>query len=73
MFQEKLSKIETYSLESHGAKMERNALEEYMDKRQQMEVPQVPQAPIRTFLAGKALPSSFEGSPPNGTDGPTKG
>merc|ERR1712126_652911 len=50
MFKEKLSKIETFSLESQGAKMNRNILEEYMDG-QTKHVAEMPQAPIRTFLA----------------------
>jgi len=54
MFKEKLSKIETFSLESQGSKLERNILEEYMDGKP-MAMPEVPQAPIRTFLAAKAL------------------
>jgi len=54
MFKEKLSKIETFSIESQGSKMERNVLEEYMDGKP-MAVPEIPQAPIRTFLAAKAL------------------
>jgi len=54
MFKEKLSKIETFSLESQGSKMERNVLEEYMDGKP-MSMPEIPQAPIRTFLAAKGL------------------
>lgn len=54
MFQEKLSKIETFSLESQGSKMDRNVLEEYMDTKH-MQMPEMPQAPIRTFLADSAL------------------
>ena len=54
MFKEKLSKIETFSLESQGSKMERNVLEEYMDGKP-MAVPEIPQAPIRTFLAGRPM------------------
>jgi len=54
MFKEKLSKIETFSLESQGSKLDRNILEEYMDG-QTMQMPAGPQAPIRTFLAENAL------------------
>jgi len=54
MFQEKLSKIETFTKESQGSKMERNVLEEYMDTRTKA-IPEASQAPIRTFLADTAL------------------
>jgi len=54
MFKEKLSKIETFSIESQGSKMERNILEEYMDNKP-IAMPELPQAPIRTFLADTAL------------------
>jgi len=54
MFKEKLSKIETFSIESQGSKMERNVLEEYMDNKP-IAMPELPQAPIRTFLADTAL------------------
>merc|ERR1712198_244799 len=54
MFQEKLSKIETFTKESQGSKMERNVLEEYMDTRTTA-IPEASQAPIRTFLADTAL------------------
>merc|ERR1719334_2610260 len=54
MFKEKLSKIETFSLESQGAKMNRNILEEYMDG-QTNHIAEMPQAPIKTFLADNAL------------------
>merc|ERR1711872_776813 len=46
--------IETFSIESQGSKMERNILEEYMDNKP-IAMPELPQAPIRTFLAAKAL------------------
>lgn len=54
MFRDKLSKIETFSMESEGSKMERNVLEEYMDQRS-VSMPAAQQAPIRTFLAAKSL------------------
>jgi len=54
MFKEKLSKIESFSLESQGSKIERNVVEEYMDQRS-MQMPAQPHAPIRTFLADSAL------------------
>jgi len=54
MFKEKLSKIENFSLESQGSKLDRNILEEYMDG-QTTQIPAGSQAPIRTFLADNAL------------------
>jgi hypothetical protein len=53
MFHQKLSKIEEFSLESEGSKMERNALEDYLDGRSEKQ--QFPAGPIKTFLADNSF------------------
>lgn len=55
MFQNKLSKIEDFSLESQGQRQQQTIYDQYLNGRAPQEFPQEFAAPIKTFLAEEFL------------------